>query len=259
VDSPYVHFEFGTTTVENKRPDIIPGPALVVTSNLRGEPDVDGVPFGDLESQVMVNHLNLARGFQFDLVNDGFSALTFIADTYPGLEAALEAKPDLFEGLDVFDLVDLSFEFFIFAAATPLTTEEYITLQRNTADQLRQAILDDPDAPSSLVFAVADQQTWEDLYLASLVEAGTLRPADQPPPIRLTPEFNSVLATITSGLLSNTFGGQVIDDQGGRRATWFRFSSRCGRGTPARWRPARSVTRPTRRRLTSACHTRHVR
>ena len=46
------------------------------------------------------------------------------------------------------------------------------------------AILVDPTAPASLVNLAADPTTWGDLYLASLEDAGLLRPDGALPPIR---------------------------------------------------------------------------
>ena len=49
-----------------------------------------------------------------------------------------------------------------------------------------------------------NEAIWTDLYLASLTDAGFLRAQDEPPGIRQTPEFASLLHTITAGLLSDS-------------------------------------------------------
>ncbi len=55
------------------------------------------------------------------------------------------------------------------------------------ADQLRTAILADPNAPTALQNLAADQTTWENLYLAALEQAGELLPDGTTPPISQNP------------------------------------------------------------------------
>ncbi len=213
IDAPYVHFEFGMPNITNARPDLIPGPALVFRTNLYGEPTLDDVPWADLDPLVNTTGDNMAPGFTYDFVNRGYAALTFTADVYPQLRELLAEAPEYMEeNFSVLDLADLDMQFYMVAAATPMTAEEYVAYQRDEALAMREAILADEDAPSGLRVAVADADLWAEAYLAALSDAGLLRPEDEPPAIREQPEFQSLMGAITAGILGTEAGADVIAD-----------------------------------------------
>src|SRR5205823_7041369 len=102
--------------------------------------------------------------------------------------------------------------FHILAAATPLTRDEYIDQQRQEAARLRDAILGDPTASQALVVLAADRNAWTGLYLAALTQAGLLRPEDEPPEVRESPQLVSLMATLASGILAGPAGDRTITD-----------------------------------------------
>ena len=78
-----------------------------------------------------------------------------------------------------------------------MTRDEFIAHAAGEAETLRQG---DPGRrhrrrPRLLTLA-ADQRRWRDLFLASLEEAGLLRPEDALPPIREQPKIVSLMATL---------------------------------------------------------------
>jgi subtilase family serine protease len=101
------------------------------------------------------------------------------------------------------------FRFNVFAAATPMTRDEFVV--RQTADVLamRTAILADPTASVALINLAADEETWVQSYLAALEEAGLLRPEDEAPPIRTQPKVISTMAVLSTGVLVGPAGQEV--------------------------------------------------
>ncbi|HEX8961620.1 MAG TPA: CARDB domain-containing protein, partial [Rhodocyclaceae bacterium] len=99
-----------------------------------------------------------------------------------------------------------AFQFNIVGAATPITRDEFIADQTAHAKQLRQAILADATAPSSLAVLAADEGQWVNGWLGALELAGLLRPVDQAPPIRENPEVLSLNATLATGILLSKSG-----------------------------------------------------
>jgi hypothetical protein len=89
----------------------------------------------------------MAPGFTYDLINRGFAGLTFTADVFPQLREILAENPKfLEEELTAEELGNLTFNFYIQAAATPMTVTEYIDHQRKVADpgRLRHCAPNDP-------------------------------------------------------------------------------------------------------------------
>jgi len=152
----------------------------------------------------------IASGFTYDFVNTGYAAVSFSVETYPGLKDLLEENPNWLNELMPWELEDLAFDFYIQAAATPMTVAEYIRYQRDTAEQLRIKIIADANAPDALRGAAADAQMWGDAYLAALADSGQLRMQDEPPAIRTRPEFVSLMAAINTGILAGPAGGVII-------------------------------------------------
>src|SRR5262249_28997861 len=58
----------------------------------------------------------------------------------------------------------------------------------------------------------ADPTTWTDLYLASLTQAGLLRPVDTPPEVVDNPVLVSLQATLAAGILAGPAGEQIVTD-----------------------------------------------
>ena len=151
VHAPYVHVVFGVPNVPNPRPDLIPGPAVVFRANFYGAPHLPNVPWAEVNPVVNLNGQLMTPGFTYDFVNRGYAALTFTVDVYPELRKLLEQNPKwLEENLSELDQQELAFDFNVVAAATPMTAQDYIDYQLAQAGLMRNRILADPQAPSSL-------------------------------------------------------------------------------------------------------------
>ncbi|MEX2552838.1 MAG: CARDB domain-containing protein, partial [Actinomycetota bacterium] len=237
VDTPYVHFEFGLPRLpqresdtgyaeyvreEMEDPEFPIGDPLIFRTNLQGAPGVDGVPWLDLDSVLNLDGRQMAPGFTFDFINRGYMALTFTADVYSEMRNVMEKNPDALKELRDRDTLGMppptyqsfAYRFFIAAAATPMTAQEYIDYQLGVAARLRVAILDDPGAPRALIEAAADPDSWGLMYLAGLREAGQLREEDTPPEIHLIPPVASQLALATAGLLGIESGQEIAAGRG---------------------------------------------
>ena len=83
-----------------------------------------------------------------DLRNQGYTGLTFTVEVLPELKRLLRENPNYLEELDTLDFSTLSFDFYIQAAVTPLSTPEYLDYQRGQALLLRNRILEDSAAQS---------------------------------------------------------------------------------------------------------------
>ncbi|HDR14303.1 MAG TPA: hypothetical protein ENN79_02220, partial [Desulfobacteraceae bacterium] len=237
VDMPYVHFEFSMPFVLNDQDwyeyvqtkmsdegewyageeEVWPvGDRLIFRTNLSGNPELDGVPWADLDSIFNLNGMLMAPGFTFDFINRGYMGLTFTADLYPEMRDVLVKHPDALRDLrDQFvdpqwEYEEFAFKFYIAAAATPMTVAEYVEYQLGVAERLRNAILDDATAPRVLVEAAADSRVWGALYLKGLEQSGQLRPEDVPPEVHLLPQISSLASIMTVGLLGIDTGGDII-------------------------------------------------
>ena len=200
VDIPYVQFEFG---VPNLGFNLTVGaPYVTLSSNVSGSPNVSGVPWADLSPTVDTNGSNLASGYVMDLADDGFVGLNFTAKTYEGV------PPPNFT--DIFPPETVGFTFNVDAAATSLTTAQYIAEQTQEAEFLRQSILADPTATPALVILAQNATSWDNLYLSALEQAGLLRPVDMPPAAQQDPNVTSLSATLAAGILAGSAGDQII-------------------------------------------------
>ena len=189
---------------------MIPGPALAFATDLSGQPNVSGVPWPDLSSVVNLNGQFEAQGFAFDVAQQSTSVLDFTIQAYPELAQVLAEDPNFLQDLSPGELEELSFTFYIEAAATPMTAAEYVTYQTNLADKIRTAILADSNAPAMLKLAAANQTDWEDGYLQALENTGQLRPADMPPAALAVPAISSLMSTIGAGILAGPAGQSII-------------------------------------------------
>jgi YD repeat-containing protein len=198
VDLPYVQFQYGVPQMDEPTKAY---PRLQMTTNLAGQPQVDDVPWAALSPVVNTDGENLAPGYAADLANGASTGLTFTVQTYPnGLPPEADEVPPSVT----------AFTFHILASATALTPDEFVALQTQQAEQLRQEILQDPAAPPSLQVLAADATNWSALYLTALTQAGLLRPVDTPPAVRDNPLVTSLMATLASGLLAGPAGQPII-------------------------------------------------
>ncbi|MCU0915393.1 MAG: tandem-95 repeat protein [Planctomycetes bacterium] len=174
--------------------------------------------FDDFRAQVSGNFPDLDY-----ILEDGPDALGTWWDAVK--EKVSEISPGLGAALDQLDFVGMyqenvavpgeceipfiPFRFHIYAAATTMTRAEFVAHQRQEALDLRDDILADTTAAASLVALVADADTWVDLYLAALEEAGILRPDGALPPIRTQQHIVSLMAVLSSGILFGPAGSEV--------------------------------------------------
>ncbi|HND51258.1 MAG TPA: putative Ig domain-containing protein, partial [Pirellulaceae bacterium] len=218
VTAPYVHLEVGVPRLASKNTGLIPGEALVLRGNLVGAPQISDVPWADLDPIRNLSGEQTATGFTYDFVNRGYAGLTFSVETYPELKRLLAEDPKFLANLFDFELESLAFNFAIYAAATPMTADEYVAYQKAAATTAREKILADATAPSSLRAAVADAASWEAGWLAALTDAGLLRPEDEPPAIRQTAQFDSLMAVVAAGMLGAPAGATLRSSTAGATA-----------------------------------------
>src|SRR6202043_2382401 len=113
----------------------------------------------------------------------------------------LGTDPDTQTNLTKEELLALSFTFDVFASATPLTRAQFVAEQTAYADQMRTAILKDPNAPVALQALAANQTQWEQGGLAALEPGGVLLPDGMAPPISSQPQVLSLNAMLATGIL----------------------------------------------------------
>ena len=250
VDAAYVRFDAGVPAL-GINSYVYNLPFTHFTSNLRGEPGGQrSIPWAELDSAANRDGHRTADGYAFDVVADGVAGMTFQVETYPGLrqlhDRAWEAlKTKLYEAFPEHAATDLlaggpealdaifpgltamwqtfgaipdwltvpliPFEFHVVASATSMTHDEYVADALREAGHLRQAILDDTNAPPVLVHLAANPERWESLYRTFLEEAGWLVAEDAIPSVRRDPELVSQLAMLAGAVA----GAPVGDDSGG--------------------------------------------
>ena len=207
------------------------------------------LPWAELNSAANTSGTVQAGGYLFDQPADGFTGFTFEVLTYAGLRelhdhAFEELKAKLYaafpehaeadtlaagpEALDLIypgltllwqifgaipsflDIPLVPFQFHVVASATSMSRDEFIAHSVGEAEKLREAILADDDASSSLLTLAADQGTWSAMYLASLEDTGLLRPDGDVPPIRENPKIVSLMATLATGILAGPAGEEIV-------------------------------------------------
>ena len=230
VDAPYVFLQFGVPRLPNNT--LIPGERLLFQSNLAGAPNVDGVPWADLNSTLNLNGVLTASGFAHDFTAKSFGSLTFNVEIYPELKRLLKENPQFLQQLSDYDLASLQFDYYIFAAATPMTSAEYVAYQTTRAADLRARILSDAAAPQALVAAATDAGQFTSFYLAALQQAGELRPEDTPPAARAGAAFDSNVAVMVAGLLANDTGTQLVQNSVDNLAGFFDLIRKWAGHTP---------------------------
>src|SRR5262249_4923118 len=65
-------------------------------------------------------------------------------------------------------------------------------------------------ANAALRILAADANSWSDLYLEALRQAGILRPEDTPPAARTKPVLDSLMAVLAAGILAGPTGNEII-------------------------------------------------
>ncbi len=221
VDTPYVHLVYGVPNVHNPAPGLIPGPALLFNSDMNGTPSVPGVSFTNLNSVVNINGDFRSIGFSMDFQAETAGNETFTVQTYPGLADVLAKDPNFLSELTDDEKAQLAYKFYIEAAATPMTSAEFITYQTNVALTLRTNILADATAPRALINAASDATTWTNAYLAALTDEGVLRPQDEPPGIRTTAEFDGLMGEISAGILDESAASSIATGDSDGLTTFF--------------------------------------
>ncbi len=216
-DIPYVHFQFGIpdyvlVTVSSFFDEFEVALDLELRTNLRGDPDLGGVPWGDLDP------INLFPGNPSPLSFDpgeesvtgfavGFPALSSVFRTFsvsmeelfcaaPAAEVDQEqidrlqqAIDDLGIGIDIgrllnsssFDVDDCSViggSFPVVTTATPLTADEYVDLQGEDSEALRLKVLADSQAPQGFRAVAENASLWDTLYFSNLVATSMLNAED---------------------------------------------------------------------------------
>ncbi len=227
IDTPYVHFQFGIPELgENgflfgkfdseiaKQVGVEELPYVTFSSNLRGQPDtaLGNLPWASLISDVNTDGEILAPGYIFDLPTGDWVGRTFNVQTYAGFLELLKLQPDALEDLLPSEHGQIAFKFHIQASATALTRDEFIQQQTQEALRLREAVLQDPTAATSLIVLAADEDLWVTSYLAALEEAELLRPEEEAPPIRQNPLVVSLMSALGTGILIGPAGEQIISN-----------------------------------------------
>ncbi len=153
VDMPYVYLDYGVPQMGVFTDESgVPKRYLTLdATNLRGQPATANVPWASLVPTISTGGDLHADGYSIDLVNRSYAGLNFVAQTYPDGLPSWAGEEDPHE---------TAFIFHVYASATPLTRDEFITQQRSEAEQLRRSILADPTASAALVALAANSQTW---------------------------------------------------------------------------------------------------
>jgi large repetitive protein len=210
LDLPYVHFTFGIPRVVNPSTGLIPGEALTFASSLGGFPGLAGVPWNPLSTTLNLGGRLLATGAGYDMIVGGKAALSFNVRMYEAIDQLLLEDPGFLESLTPELRQLLSFDFWIMAAATPMTAGEYVAYQRGVAETLRLAVIADSTAPDALRDFAANAGAWADGYLAALAETGRLRPEETPPGASADPRLTGQVRAAAAGLLAMDAGAGTL-------------------------------------------------
>ncbi len=127
---------------------------------------------------------------------------------YPGLREILEEDPDFLKNLSPEELAALSFDFYVVAAATPMSVAQYVDYQLAESRRLRAAIIADAEAPSGLRGIAADEESFGRLYLQALTGLGLLRSEDTVPFADLRADnVNAFFITVVVGSVATQATG----------------------------------------------------
>ncbi len=181
-----------------------------------------------------------ARAFaKFAAVADGFApslapllakGAAGLADWWTAFKALVaNGNPQLQGVLDQIDLVGeynkndaipsddvipyIPFRFSIFAAATTMTRDEFITYMTNQALSLRDNIIKAEGTanapPAALLALIADPTRFVNLEMAALESAGILQPENGIPPISTEEDIQSLMSVLASGILYGPAGSSI--------------------------------------------------
>ena len=181
IDTPYTQLEISVPRIKNPDQSIIPGEAIVVHTALTGSPSFADFDFSLHDPLLNRDGVYTSTGLILDLPTERVASTSIIVDAYPGVRELLEEDPNFLRNLDPTIKQLLAFDFYVAAAATPLTAAEYKQVKRDEAEQLRLAVLADNTAPLQLLTLAGNAGIWSDAYLAALTTAGLLRAEDLPP------------------------------------------------------------------------------
>ncbi|MCA9191785.1 MAG: hypothetical protein KDB03_08485 [Planctomycetales bacterium] len=219
IDTPYTVIEYAVPNVKNNS-SFVPGPAITMQTGIRGDagtvaPLFDSISTFDFSS--VTPELNLSgvltgRAVAIDLPAFSTTELSMAVTVYPGLRELLEQNPDYLSTLRPDELDELSFDFYVVASATPMTSQQYIDYQTAEADKLRNAILADSDAPAGLKGIAGDPTTFAELYLQALTDRGLVRSEDVAPRADNHSDNVNVFFAAVGGLLGGQAGQGILDE-----------------------------------------------
>ncbi|MEZ6135593.1 MAG: CARDB domain-containing protein [Pirellulaceae bacterium] len=219
IDTPYTIIEYAVPNVENDA-GIIPGPAITMQTGIRGDagtiaPLFDSVStfdFADVAPELNFRGALTGRSIAIDLPALSTTELSMAVTVYPELRELLEQQPDFISTLRPDELEALSFDFYVVAAATPLSTAQYIDYQLAEAANLRTAILADNNAAAGLRGIAGDTEQFNGLYLQGLTDLGLLRPEDMPPFADDQADHVAAFFVAVGGLLGGDAGQGIVSE-----------------------------------------------
>ncbi len=219
IDTPYTIIEYAVPNVENDA-GIIPGPAITMQTGIRGDagtiaPLFDSIStfdFADVAPELNFRGALTGRSIAIDLPALSTTELSMAVTVYPELREILERQPDFLSTLRPDELAALSFDFYVVASATPLSTAQYIDYQLAEAANLRTAILADDNAAAGLRGIAGDAEQFNGLYLQALTDLGLLRPEDAPPYADDRADNVSAFFVAVGGLLGGDAGQGIVSE-----------------------------------------------
>ena len=241
VDMPYLQIEYGVPRLKNTLKSKLAGylredeiadfnllvgdEAISFSTDFGNHLSPRGLSLDDLKVVLNRDGRLTATGIGQDLVDRGFGGLSFGLEVFPGFSEFLRLHPTFIQRLlddPSFDPDSLKLQFYIYAAATPMTAVEYLDNQKTEAAGLRAKILAEPistdparvgenRALQALKAAAANSDDWAQLYLTALADAGMLRSQDVPPEVLDHPKFTSQLHALATAVLGEPGGASYAD------------------------------------------------
>ncbi len=210
IDTPYTEVTVAVPRIQNPMPSLIPGEALKVFSGVNGLPDRSNLDLSQYDALMNLGGVYTTGGVLLDLPTHKFESSSIFVQTYPELVRLLEEDPLFLKRLDPAQIDLLSFEFYVAAAATPLTAAEYLDRKRQEAAKIRTAILADSNAPTALAQLANDANSWTSAYLLALGAVGLIRPEDTPPVADGRAQVVANFFGAVAGLLGTDAGTAVL-------------------------------------------------
>ncbi len=210
IDTPYTEVTVAVPRIQNPMPSLIPGEALKVFSGINGLPSRSNLDLSQYDALMNLGGVYTTGGMLLDLPTHKFESSSIFVQTYPELVRLLEEDPLFLKRLDPAQIDLLSFEFYVAAAATPLTATEYLDRKRQEAAKIRAAILADSNAPTALVQLANDASSWTNAYIQGLGAVGLIRPEDMPPVADGRAQVVAGFFAAVAGLLGTDAGAAVL-------------------------------------------------